>query len=223
MSLMSKIIISPSILSADFTRLKEEVQAVEAAGVDWIHIDVMDGQFVPNISMGPFVVEAVRRVTNLPLDVHLMIDRPERYIDSFAKAGANKLTVHIEQAPHIHRTIEAIRALNVSPGIVLNPGTPASSLQEVLPLVDMVLVMSVNPGFSGQKFIHASVRKTAEIRKMLAEIGSQAVIQIDGGITAETLPLTFAEGATAFVAGNAVYKFPGGIAAGVQALRASVA
>jgi ribulose-phosphate 3-epimerase len=187
--------------------------------VDWIHIDVMDGHFVPNISMGPVIVEACRRATALPLDVHLMIEKPERYIEDFIQAGANHVTVHIEGNPHILRTLQAIRALRASPGIVLNPGTPASSLEAVLPFVDMVLVMSVNPGFSGQKFIEITPRKIAQVRGMLDTIGSQAKIEVDGGITGDTLPRCLAAGANVFVASTAIFKHPGGIAAGVADLR----
>lgn len=220
---MPDFYISASILSADFTCLADQVRAAEKAGTDWFHIDVMDGIFVPNISMGPMIVDAVRRVTTLPLDVHLMIDRPERYLEDFASAGANKITVHIENALHIHRTVEAIRALKVSPGIVLNPGTPAAALQAILPFVDMVLVMSVNPGFGGQKFIQQTTGKVAEIRNMLDAIGSKAIIQVDGGINHETLPGCYQSGARAFVAGNALFKHPQGIAAGVSALRQALA
>jgi ribulose-phosphate 3-epimerase len=214
-------LISPSILSADFTRLGEEIQAVEAGGADWIHVDVMDGRFVPNITMGPFIVEACRRVTQLPIDVHLMIVEPERYIEPFAKAGANILSVHIETSPHIYRTLQSIRALGCKAGVVLNPGTPAGSLRSITHLVDMVLVMMVNPGYSGQHFEHAVVPKIREVRQMFDEAGLPVMIEVDGGITPETLPLTLQAGADVFVAATSVYKHPEGPAAGVRALRAT--
>lgn len=220
---MTKIILSSSILSSDFTCLGDQIREAEDGGVDWIHVDVIDGHFAPNITMGPFIVEACRRVTRLPLDVHLMIEKPERYVEDFANAGASHLTVHIEGNPHVHRTLQTIRALNVSPSIVLNPGTPASSLEAVLPFVDMVLVMSVNPGFSGQKFIETTPRKIAQIRAMLDSIGSRAHIEVDGGITVDTLPQCVAAGANVFVAATSIFKHPQGIAAGIAALRRAVA
>ncbi len=220
---MAQILLSSSILSSDFTRLGEQIREAEVAGVDWIHVDVMDGMFVPNISMGPFIVEACRRATALPLDVHLMIDRPERYIEDFIRAGANHVTVHIENAPHVARTLQSIRELGAAPGIVINPGTPAASIEAVLELIDMVLVMSVNPGFSGQSFILNTPRKIAQVRAMLDAAGSQAYIEVDGGITAKTLPACAAAGANVFVAATAIFKHPRGIAAGIAELRQSVA
>lgn len=220
---MTQILLSSSILSSDFTRLGEQIREAEIAGVDWIHVDVMDGMFVPNISMGPFIVEACRRATALPLDVHLMIDRPERYIEDFISAGANRVTVHIENAPHVARTLQSIRELGAAPGIVINPGTPAASIEAVLELIDMVLVMSVNPGFSGQSFILNTPRKIAQVRAMLDAAGSQAYIEVDGGITAKTLPACAAAGANVFVAATAIFKHPRGIAAGIAELRQSVA
>jgi ribulose-phosphate 3-epimerase len=220
---MANFLLAASILAADFTCLRDQIGAAEAAGADWIHVDVMDGHFVPNISMGPLIVEACRRITKLPLDVHLMISHPENFVEDFAHAGANKITVHIEEGSHIHRTLESIRVLNVSPAITLNPGTPAAALQAVLPFVDMVLVMSVNPGFGGQKFIPQSLEKITEIRAMLDGIGSRASIEVDGGINHETLPSCLKAGANVFVAGNSVFNHPQGIAAGIQALRKSVA
>lgn len=220
---MAQILLSSSILSSDFTRLGEQIREAEVAGVDWIHVDVMDGMFVPNISMGPFIVEACRRATALPLDVHLMIDRPERYIEDFIRAGANHVTVHIENAPHVARTLQSIRELGAAPGIVINPGTPAASIEAVLELIDMVLVMSVNPGFSGQSFILNTPRKIAQVRAMLDAAGSQAYIEVDGGITAKTLPACAAAGANVFVAATAIFKHPRGIAAGIVELRQSVA
>ncbi len=213
------IIISPSILSADFARLGDQLQQAEAAGADWVHIDVMDGAFVPNITMGPFIVETVRRSTSLPLDVHLMIEHPERHLEAFAKAGANWLTVHVEACPHLYATLQAIRALGCKTGVSLNPGTPAGSISAVVDVLDLVLVMSVNPGASGQRFIPSVVPKIRQVRSLLAEAASPAVIEIDGGITAQNLPEVYEAGCRAFVAASSVYKFPAGIAAGIQALR----
>lgn len=212
-------VIAPSILASDFSRLGEEIAACEAAGVDWIHIDVMDGHFVPNLTMGPVVVEACRRVTNLPLDVHLMIEQPERLLEAFARAGASHLTVHVETCTHLHRTLQQIQSLGVKPGITLNPATPAAMIEPVLHMVDVVLVMTVNPGFSGQDFIPEVLPKIALLRKMLDALGSSARLEVDGGASEKTLPDLIAAGADAFVAGNAVFKHPQGIAGGVAALR----
>jgi len=220
---MQAITISTSILSADFACLADQIHAVEAAGADWIHIDVMDGSFVPNITMGPFIVETCRRITPLPLDVHLMIDHPERHIEAFAQAGATNLSIHIENTPHAFRTLEQIRALGCKAGIVLNPGTPAAALTGVIPVIDFVLVMTVNPGFSGQKFIPAVVSKIAQVRQLLNQQGSSAPIEVDGGITAETLPQVYSAGARLIVAATAIFKYPAGIAAGIQALRSATA
>jgi ribulose-phosphate 3-epimerase len=216
-------VIAPSILAADFSRLGEEIAACEAAGVDWIHVDIMDGHFVPNLTMGPVVVEACRRVTKLPLDVHLMIEKPERLLEAFARAGASHLTVHVETCPHLHRTLQQIRSLGVQAGVTLNPGTPAALIEPVLHMVDVVLVMTVNPGFSGQEFIPEVLPKIAQLRKMLVAIGSSARLEVDGGASETTLPDLIAAGADAFVAGNAVFKHPKGIAAGVAALRTAMA
>jgi ribulose-phosphate 3-epimerase len=218
---MGKIVISSSILSADFSRLGEQIHAAETAGVDWIHVDVMDGHFVPNLTMGPFIVETVRRITNLPLDVHLMVDNPASLVTAFAKAGANLLSVQIESTPHIYRLLQQIRELGCRPAVVVNPGTPAASIAPVLQLVDMVLVMTVNPGYSGQAFIPDVVGKIAEIQDMITSQGSSALIQVDGGITPETLPLTYQAGARVFVAATAIFKNPAGISAGVRELRES--
>lgn len=220
---MQGILISSSILSADFAHLADQIQEVEAGGVDWIHIDVMDGSFVPNITMGPFIVETCRRITRLPLDVHLMIENPERHIESFASAGASNLSIHIENTPHVFRTIEHIQSLGCKAGIVLNPGTPANRIEAVVPVVDFVLVMTVNPGFSGQKFIPETVKKVDQVRQILADLGSQALIEVDGGITPETLPQVYAAGARLIVAATAIFKNPAGIAAGITALRAAAA
>ena len=192
------------------------------AGVDWIHVDVMDGMFVPNISMGPMIVEACRRITDLPLDVHLMIEYPERHLESFARAGASTLSVHIEGNPNIYRTLQAIRALGVRASIVLNPGTPASAIEAVLPIVDMVLVMTVNPGYSGQNFIPDMLPKVAEVRAMLDRRNPAASIEVDGGVSAETLPGLYRAGARVYVAATSIFKYPAGIAAGIQALHAAV-
>ena len=219
---MGKITISSSILSADFARLGEQIQAAEAAGVDWIHIDVMDGHFVPNLTMGPFIVEAVSRITRLPLDVHLMIDNPASLIPAFVKAGANLLSVQVESTPHIYRLVQQIRESGCRPAVVLNPGTPAASIAPVLPLVDMVLVMTVNPGYSGQEFIPGMVAKIAEVQSLIQACGSQALIQVDGGITPETLPATYQAGARIFVAATTIFKNPLGIAVGIHALRDAV-
>ncbi len=213
------ILIAPSILASDFLQLREQIAACEAAGADWIHIDVMDGHFVPNLTMGPFIVEACRRATNLPLDVHLMIEQPERLLADFARAGADHLTVHVETCPHLHRTLQEIKSLGCKAGVTLNPATPTVMLEPVLPLVDLVLVMSVNPGFSGQAFIPETIAKVAAIRQSLDALGSPAWLEVDGGMVADTLPRMQAAGANVFVAGNAVFKHPQGIAAGVQALR----
>jgi ribulose-phosphate 3-epimerase len=215
----ARTVLAPSILSVDFLNLGRELAACESAGADWIHVDVMDGAFVPTITMGPLIVEACRRGTRLPLDVHLMIEQPERHIESFAKAGAYRLTVHVETCPHLHRTLQFITSLGVKAGVTLNPSTPAAILQPVLPLADLVLVMTVNPGFGGQSFIPEMLPKVTEVRRMLDEIGSPAWLEVDGGVSEQTIPALKKAGATAFVAGNAVFRHPQGAAAGVQALR----
>lgn len=217
------IILAPSILSADFVNLGRELAACESAGADWIHVDVMDGAFVPNITVGPLVVEACRRGTKLPLDVHLMIEQPERMIESFAKAGADRLTVHVETCPQLPDTLKFIQSLGVKAGVTLNPSTSAAKLQPVIHLADLVLVMTVNPGFGGQAFIPEMLTKVAEVRRMLDEIGSPAWLEVDGGVSEKTIPALKKAGATAFVAGNAVFKHPQGPATGVQALRAALA
>jgi ribulose-phosphate 3-epimerase len=220
---MNVYVISASILSADFTRLGEEISACEEAGADWIHVDVMDGHFVPNITMGPFIVEACKRVTKLPLDVHLMIEKPEQYLEAFAKAGASGLTVHVETCPHLDRTLLDIKSLGCKAGVVLNPETPVREIEPVLHLADLVLVLSVHPGFSGGKFIPETVAKVADVRKKLDALGSSAWLEVDGGINAETLPKMKDAGATAFVAASAIFKHPQGIMAGVKALRDVIA
>jgi len=220
---MNKYVISSSILSADFTRLGEQIAEAEAAGVDWLHVDVMDGHFVPNITMGPFIVEWCRKTTKLPLDVHLMIEKPERYIEAFAKAGASGLTVHVETCPDMHNTLKQIKSFGCWAGIVLNPPTPVPELDPFLAEADLVLVMSVNPGYSGQSFMPETIAKVAEVRKKLDAMGSSAWLEVDGGISTETLPRMKEAGATAFVAATAIFKNPDGIATGVKALRDVIA
>ncbi|UAT31773.1 ribulose-phosphate 3-epimerase [Bacillus badius] len=198
--------IAPSILSANFAKLGEEIKEVEAGGADWIHVDVMDGHFVPNITIGPLIVEAVRPVTTLPLDVHLMIENPDLYIEAFAKAGADYITVHAEACPHLHRTIQLIRSFGVKPGIVLNPATPASVLEYIIEDIDLVLLMTVNPGFGGQSFIHSVVPKIQEVKQMITEKGLDVLIEIDGGVNTETAKLCTDAGADVLVAGSAVYN-----------------
>jgi ribulose-phosphate 3-epimerase len=218
---MTNILLSGSILSADFARLSEQIQTAQEAGIDWIHVDVMDGQFVPNITMGPFIVETCRRITNLPLDVHLMIEKPEQMIDAFAMAGATTISVHIENTPHIYRTLQHIRSLGCHAGVVINPGTPVSSITDIMHLVDLVLVMTVNPGSSGQKFIMDTLPKIKQVRDLIESSHSNAMIEVDGGITADTLPLALRQGARIFVTASAVFNFTGGIASGIQSLRQS--
>ena len=213
-------LIAASILSADFLQLKESIAECEAAGADWIHVDVMDGNFVPNITMGPFLVATFKRATKLPLDVHLMIEQPERYLEAFAEAGASHLTVHVETCPHLPETLKQIKSLGCVAGVTLNPATPVSAIESVLPLADLVLVLSVNPGFSGQTFMPETVSKVAQIRKKLDEIHSQAYLEVDGGISVETLPSMKNAGANTFVSATAIFKNPKGIEAGVNALRA---
>ncbi len=196
--------VAPSILSADFARLGSEIQAVVDAGADWIHVDVMDGHFVPNITIGPPVVKSLRKITEVPLDVHLMIDHPEKYIKDFAQAGASNITIHVESTPSPAEVLKEIRKLSCRPGITLKPATPVAAILEFLPLVDLVLVMTVNPGFSGQEFMPAQAEKIREIRKQLDKIHSKALIEVDGGINAETAKLCLA--ADVFVAGNYIFK-----------------
>lgn len=200
--------IAPSILAANFSKLGEEVLEVEKAGAELIHIDVMDGHFVPNITMGPIVVEALRPLTKLPLDVHLMIENADQYIESFAKAGADYITVHVEACPHLHRTIQLIRSFGVKPGVVLNPHTPIETIQHVLEDVDMVLFMTVNPGFGGQKFIHSVIPKVKQLSNIIKERNLSIEIEIDGGINEETIKPCVEAGATILVAGSAIYNAP---------------
>ncbi|HXK42497.1 MAG: ribulose-phosphate 3-epimerase [Anaerolineae bacterium] len=216
-----RIHIAPSVLAADFSRLGEQVRATEAAGADMIHVDVMDGHFVPNLSVGVPVVAALRRVTRLPLDVHLMIAEPVRYVEDFARAGADILTVHPEADVHLHRTLQRIRALGIRAGVALNPGTSEMALRYVLPLTDLVLVMTVNPGFGGQAFLSEMVAKVRAVRQMLNAAGSAALLSVDGGITPLTAPLLITEGADTLVAGSAIFGAPEGIPLAMAALRSA--
>jgi len=212
-------LISASILSADFTRLGDQIHEAELAGTDWIHVDVMDGHFVPNLSMGPVIVEACRRVTQMPLDVHLMVESPEILLPAFAQAGATNLTVHVETCPHLHRTVQIIHELGCKAGVVLNPSTPASLVEPILPLVDLVLVLSVNPGYSGQTFLPEVLPKITTLRHELDKVNPHAWLEVDGGINADTLPLVRDAGANVFVAAHAIFDYPEGIPSGIKLLR----
>jgi ribulose-phosphate 3-epimerase len=212
--------IAPSILSADFACLGEQLRAVERAGADWIHVDVMDGRFVPNLTIGPLVVEAVRRTTDLPLDVHLMIEEPERYVGAFVKAGADLVSVHVETCPHLHRTLQQIREAGARASAVLNPSTPASHVETVLGDLDQVLVMTVNPGFGGQEFIASMLPKIATLRRWIDERGLSVALEVDGGISPKTIGRAHRAGADVFVAGSAVFGQPD-VAAAIAALRAA--
>ena len=218
---MKKAKIAPSILSADFARLGQQVSEAEAAGADYIHIDVMDGHFVPNITVGPLIVKAVRDVTSLPLDVHLMIETPDRYVEDFIAAGADILTVHVETCPHLHRTVQQVKELGCRAGVTLNPSTPLSTLEEILAYVDLVLVMTVNPGFGGQSFIAEMLSKISRVRVMLDELDSRAELEVDGGVDSRTAPLVVGAGADVLVAGSAIFGSAEGIAEAVARLRAA--
>jgi ribulose-phosphate 3-epimerase len=211
--------IAPSILSADFARLGEQVHEAEAAGADMIHVDVMDGHFVPNITVGPLVVRAVRAITSLPLHAHLMIEQPERYLANFIEAGANGLTVHVETCPHLHRTIQQIKELGGKAGVTLNPATPLSSLEEILPEVDHVLLMSVNPGFGGQSYIPRSTARIARLRAMLDEIGSLAELEVDGSVNLATVTQVVGAGATVLVIGSAIFNDRASVQENIHRLR----
>lgn len=219
---MNQFILAPSIIASDFTHLADEIAAVESAGADWLHMDIMDGHFVPTITIGPLFVEACKRATRLPLDVHLMISNPDQYLEDFAKAGANNITVHVETCPDLPQTIAKIKSLGCNAGVTLNPATPASALDSALPLVDLVLVMSVKPGYSGQAFMPEMIGKVEEVRNKLNALRSPAHLEVDGGISVATLPLMYKAGANAFVTGNAAFKHPQGVGAGIRALRDAI-
>ena len=211
--------IAPSILSCDFSRLADEIQTVESGGADWIHVDVMDGHFVPNITIGPIITAGARKATDLPLDVHLMIEQPDRYLEAFVDAGADWLTVHAEACTHLHRTVQRIRELGARAGGAINPATPLASLTDVVPYIDLLLVMSVNPGFGGQSYISASTAKVRDARTLLDEMGSTAELEVDGGVDAGNVGELQAAGASVVVAGSAVYGHVDGAAAGVRLIR----
>ncbi len=211
--------LAPSILTADWGKLAAEIQAAQAGGADTIHLDVMDGMFVPNITFGAAVVESVRKWTNLPLDVHLMIQEPDRYLESFAKAGANNITVHVEACLHLNRTVHQITELGCQAGVALNPATGIESVREILPFVDMVLVMTVNPGFGGQRFIETSTSKIRRLRKVMDELNPTCDLQADGGINVETISDVLFAGANVFVVGSSVYNAQGTVATNLAALR----
>src|SRR6476620_2078697 len=217
---MARPLIAPSILSADFARLGEEVRAIDEAGADWIHVDVMDGHFVPNLTIGPGVVKAIRPHTQKPFDVHLMISPVDPFLDAFAEAGADIITVHPEAGPHVHRTVQHVKSLGKKAGVSLNPATPAKMLDYLLEEIDLVLVMSVNPGFGGQKFIASQLRKIESIANQVAKENLDVLIEVDGGIDAETAPLAVNAGANVLVAGTAVFRGgPSAYAANIRALR----
>jgi len=220
---MNKFLIAPSIIASDFTHLADEISVIESAGADWLHMDIMDGHFVPTITVGPLFVQACKRVTKLPIDAHLMISDPDQYLEVFAKAGANNITVHVETCPDLSQTIQKIKSLGCTAGVTLNPATPASALDSVLPLVDLVLVMSVKPGYSGQSFMPEMISKVEEIRNKLNALRSKAYLEVDGGISAETLPLMYKAGANVFVAGSSVFGHPQGAGEGIRVLRQCVA
>jgi len=212
---MPNIEVVPSILSADVGRLTEQVKEAEAAGADRIQVDVMDGHFVPNLTFGPLVVEAVRRATSLPVEAHLMVERPEQFLEAFAKAGATLIEVQVEATTSLYRTVQTIKELGARAGVAINPATPVDALREILPYIDLINVMTVEPGFGGQKFIPHSPEKVRRVRALSSEVE----IEVDGGIDARTAPLVVKAGATVLVAGNSVYGYKGGVAAGIKAIR----
>ena len=217
---MSRVLIAPSILSADFARLGEEVAAIDKAGADYIHVDVMDGHFVPNLTIGPMVVKAIRKATDLPFDVHLMISPVDPYIDAFAEAGANILTVHPEAGAHLHRTLQSIKAAGVKAGVSLNPASPVSLVETVIDDVDLILIMSVNPGFGGQKFISSQLKKIEAVRALIDKSGRDIRLEVDGGVDPVTAPKAIAAGADVLVAGSAVFRGgPDAYAKNIAALR----
>lgn len=220
--MINGIKLAPSVLAADYARLGEQVQEAAAAGADYLHVDVMDGRFVPNISVGPLVVEALRRATDLPLDVHLMIEEPERHIEAFAQAGASILTVHPEASAHLHRLAQMIKGLGVRSGVALNPASPLALIEEVLAEVDLVLLMTVNPGWGGQAFLRSVLPKIRRLRRLLDEQGLAAELEVDGGITAETVPLVVEAGARVLVAGSAVFQHADGVAKAMASIGDSV-
>jgi ribulose-phosphate 3-epimerase len=217
-----RIKLAPSILSADFGRVGEQVAEATRAGADYIHIDVMDGHFVPNITIGPLVVAAIRPHTSLPLDVHLMIESPEKYIQQFAQAGADIITVHVEVCHHLHRVVESIKELGIKAGVSLNPSTPLAEAEEVLPILDLVLLMSVNPGFGGQQFIESTIGKIERLRHRLGELGLPAELEVDGGITAEIAPRVARAGARVLVAGAAIFNKKGSVSQAITRIRESL-
>ena len=216
------LILAPSIIAADFAHIADEIAAVESGGADWLHVDVMDGCFVPTITIGPLFTEACKRSTKLPLDVHLMIENPEAHVEAFAKAGATNITVHVEACTDVKKAIEQIKSLGCKAGITLRPSTPVSMIEPILKEVDLVLVMSVEPGYSGQAFMPEMVERVKEIRAKLNDVNPSAHVEVDGGISVKTLPLMRDAGANAFVTGNAAFKHPDGVEAGVKALKTTL-